>query len=136
MNSEGGTSNNAGELLEELKNLTLKYNCSVPPCKKLSIQLPTDAFSILQQAKVKNSKLSMIREDFTKKVEENEEHKKENILVQENQPKRSKKYKKFTPDEKRNILALTLGSKENLNQTAKRSGVSVTNTKRWKSQDY
>ncbi len=46
------------------------------------------------------SKMSMIREDFNKKVEENEEHKKENILVQENQPKRSKKDKKFTPDEK------------------------------------
>ena len=58
---------------------------------------------------------------------------KENIEPKtEEKPKRSGKYKTFTPDEKRELLRMSMAKGQNIEKIANLKGIAPTNLRRWK----
>lgn len=128
---------NPEDLLEQIKNLSLSYNSKVTPRRRIDIQKPENALTMLLQnerqrnedAQIQQSKNSIpTHSNLQMSMEERKgEDKKLNDSSQ-----RPKRYKVYTADEKRELIKLSESPMQNPNTIAKLKGIGVSNIKRWK----
>jgi len=130
------------DLLNQLQNLALNYNLKVTPRRRISIEKPSNAFQLLIPSKnsqvpdnSNNSSEVEVNMLQPKEFENNglkvSMHKQQNVS---DKPQRSMKHKKYSIEEKRELIALCASPNQTDGKIAKLKGVPKTNLQRWQAE--